>query len=200
MISVAPFHVSRLPTLERLDDLVFLLAYTEHDARLGNDLPALLPRCLLGAPQHAQTLLKVGTSVTHERRAPFDGLDIMRKDVKARRGDGGNVFEAAAKVGRQRLDEDVGCLLLDLANRRGNVSGAAIGKIVTVNRGEHNVTETPAGDGLGRVLGFVNVEWRWRTRRLDRAESAATRACVAHELPDNPVVSASRLYVNAGGR
>lgn len=53
---------------------------------------------------------------------------------------------------------------------------------IAVYARENNVAESPARDGLGRLLGLVDIE-RWgRLRGLDGAEPTAARARVAHEL------------------
>lgn len=75
------------------------------------------------------------------------------------------------------------CVLdFNFPNAFGNVRRTAVGQVVAVDGGEHNIVETPRRDRRGRVLRFVAIERRWGARRFDRAKAAATSAGVAHQL------------------
>ena len=164
-------------------DLVLLLTDTKHDRALGEDLLVGSLSVGLCGTEDFERLAEPGSAITDKRRAALDGLDVVRKDVKARgghRADG--LLALASKVRREGLDEDLGRLLLDLGDRRGNVRGAAVGEVVAVDGRQDNVSETPTRDRLGRVLGLVDVQRRGLARRLDRAEAAATGALVTHDL------------------
>jgi hypothetical protein len=62
------------------------------------------------------------------------------------------------------------------------MSGAAVGKIVSIDTGEDDITQSPTGDGLCRIFRFVYVKW-WRCARcLDGTKSASSCTLIAHEL------------------
>lgn len=98
-------------------------------------------------------------------------------------------------------------LLFDLANRLSNVGCPSIrqicdapqssvrpdlpaeGKVkrgaltVSIDARHDDVSNTPASDSLGRILGLVRIQWWRKTGRLDGAEAARTGAGVSHQLP-----------------
>jgi hypothetical protein len=161
--------------LERLPQLLLLLAEAQHDARLGDELGVRL----LGDAQHVERLAEVRAAVAHVRRQALGGLDVVREDVEARVCDELDHFRIAGVVADQGFDEHGGRFLLDLHDCLDGVARAAIGQVVAVHDGEHHVAQAPSAEGLGGVFGLVGVEgWRG-TRRLDGAEAAAARARVA---------------------
>ena len=170
-------HAVRAQVVQRLLDLGVRLAAAEHDAGLGHQVRAHV-LCML---QRRETLAVRRAPVAHERRRALDRLDVVCVHVEAAARHLLDTLERAAKVGHERLDEDVLRLVLDFLDRRGNVCGAAVREFVAVDGREHNVAEAPPRDGLRRVLRLVGVEGRRRARRLHSTEAARTRAGVAHE-------------------
>src|ERR1700761_8978924 len=55
-------------------------------------------------------------------------------------------------------------------------------RTITIHTGEYDVTQPPATDRLCGVLWLVRIQRRGGPRRLDRAEPAAARARIAHQL------------------
>lgn len=166
-------------TPQGVHDFVLLLAQAEHDARLGDD--ALLAPHVLDVLQHLETLPEGGPPVADIRRQALDGLDVVCVDIKTALGDNLDHVEVASEVARQGLDQQRGLLVLNLADRLGEMPRAAVDEVVAVDAGEDDVAQAPAGEGLSRVLGLVGVEGRGRAARLDAAEAAAAGARIAHE-------------------
>ncbi len=50
-------------------------------------------------------------------------------------------------------------------------------QVVAIDAREDDVAQTPVGDGLGHLLGLVDVEWGGRAAGLDGAEAAVS--CVS---------------------
>lgn len=131
--------------------------------------------------EHLERLAESSPPITHIRRQALDRLNIVSIHIKAALSDNLDHVEIAAKVTSQRLDQQRGLLVLNLADSFGKVPGAAVDEVVTVDAGEDDVAQAPAGESLGRVLGLMGIQgWR-RAARLDAAEAAAAGAGVAHE-------------------
>jgi hypothetical protein len=61
------------------------------------------------------------------------------------------------------------------------IGGAAVGEVVAVDGGEHEIRPAQIAHGFGDALGFEPVDFAARAARLDVAEVAAARARVAED-------------------
>lgn len=171
-------HPDRAQLPERRPYLPFLLAQSQHDARLRHQLRSDALRML----QHRQALSERRPPVPHERRQRFDRLDVVRVYVQAAAGYDGYTLKIPGEVTGKGFDERPPVrLCFDAGDGVGEVVGAAVGEIVPVDTGQHHVAEAPAGQRFGCVFGLVRVERRRGARGLDGAEAAAAGAGVAHE-------------------
>lgn len=166
-------------TSQSIPQLLLDLAKAQHDARLGNDVSLAL--YILDVLQHLQALPESCPRVPHIRRQTLGRLDIVREDVQSTLRHQPDHVEIAREVARQRLHQQIRLLLLDLADRLGEMPRAPIGQVVAVDARQHHVAEPPPRQRLGRVLGLVRVQRGRAAARLDAAEAAGTRARVAHE-------------------
>ena len=66
-----------------------------------------------------------------------------------------------------------------------------LGLTITVNACENNITEPPPADSFSGILRLIRIQGRRCTGGLDRAEAAASCACVAHQLQEL-IISLSR--------
>ena len=86
----------------------------------------------------------------------------------------------AFEVGRQHLHGTAGHVRADLANSGGEDQRAAVGLIVTVDRGHDDVLEAHGLHSAGDALRLAPIQ-RAGAARLDRAESAGAGAGVAQD-------------------
>ena len=131
--------------------------------------------------EDGDALAEGGASVADERGELLDGLDVVRVDVEAAGGHELHCCQVTTEIARQGLDKHLWRLELDAADGVGKVAGAAVGQVVAVDRGQHNVAQAPPAQGFGCVLGLVRVQRGRAARRLDAAEAAAACARVAHQ-------------------
>eukprot|EP00967_Tisochrysis_lutea_P093905 scaffold136168_cov32-Tisochrysis_lutea.AAC.5 len=61
------------------------------------------------------------------------------------------------------------------------MAGAAVGKVIAIDRGEHNIVNAPLHDGSGSVERLIRIRRRGSRVGVDGAELAATGARVAEE-------------------
>lgn len=166
-----------LHTFKRLPQLVLRLTQPQHQTRLRNQ-PLIRH---LRRFQHAQTLPKLRPPIPHTRRQLLHRLHVMRIDIQPALRHDLDHLQIARIVARQRLHQHRRRLLLDFHDRLREMVRAAVAQVVAVHGRQDNVAKSPARKRLGRVLGLVRVQGRWRLGRLDGAEAAAPRARVAHQ-------------------
>ena len=169
-------HVRVAEQSERANHLRASLAQPEHETRLRDSRPGRL-----GHLQHLHGLVPVGATIANVRLKLGNRLHVVREDVQSAPRHAFHETRFASKIGRERLDENVGRRRLEVSDGGLDVIRALVLEIVAVDAGQHDVVEAPLGDGLGDVRGFVRVQRRGRARRLHRAESASSGARVAHD-------------------
>ena len=131
--------------------------------------------------EHLQRLLVTGARIAHRMREAPHRLDVLREHFEAAVDDGFDVCKHALEIRRQRFDCGCGIQLLDLAYARSEVTRAAVGKIVAIDRGQHDVLQAHQLHGPGAVRGLVGIEPATRIAGVDGAEAASTRAHRAHQ-------------------
>mmetsp|Transcript_1920 Transcript_1920/g.4836 ORF Transcript_1920/g.4836 Transcript_1920/m.4836 type:complete len:382 (+) Transcript_1920:282-1427(+) len=162
-----------------LPHLVRLLAQPEHDRALRHHVG-------VGALRRLENCHRLGVpraAVAHCLLQPLDRLDVVRVHVEARARDERDAVEAAppVEVGGEALDAHRRLARLHAAHHPRVVLGAAIGQVVAVDRGDHDVVDLPRGDLVGGILRLVLGRERGRAARLHVAEAASARARVAHD-------------------
>ena len=127
----------------------------------------------------------------------------MGDDVGSRLNDQTQRIEVVLKVWNQHLDAHLRTLLLDQPYGSCEVSGASVGEVVPVHRGQHHIGEVHLGEGECHMLGFVLIENSRGPSGCDHAEPAGPAADVAHEHqgsgPSSPAfvdVRAVRLFAD----
>ena len=109
------------------------------------------------------------------------GLDVLRKHLDPGVDHRLDVRAHALEVRRQRLDGGMGAAALDGAHARGIVRRAAVGEIVAVDGGEHDIAELHELHGARGVLGLLRIEPAVRVTGVDGAEAAGARAHRSHQ-------------------
>ena len=89
--------------------------------------------------------------------------------------------EVAGEIAGQALDFRAGDELVNHAHGVGEDRRAAVGEVVAVDRGQHEVLPAELGDGFGDALGLEPIDFALRAAGLDVAEAAAARARVAED-------------------
>lgn len=131
--------------------------------------------------QHLQALSESCPPIPDIRCKSLHRLHVVSIDVQAALGDNLDHVQVPGEITCQGLDQQSGFLLLDLLDRLRKVPRTAVGKVVAVDARQDDVTQTPAGQRLGRVLRLVRVQRRGLPIRLDAAEPAAASAGIAHQ-------------------
>ena len=122
---------------------------------------------LLRALEQPERLVVGGLGAAHARVEAPGGLDVVVEDVGPLGQDRAEgLLLDAEEVGREDLDRRLGQLVLERADRRGVVAGAAIGDVVAVDRRDDDVLEVHLGrrrreperlERVGRMLGPAGV-------------------------------------------
>ena len=77
-------------------------------------------------------------------------------------------------------DRDLGIAGANGPDHLGKMRCAAVGEVVTIDRGNHHVGKTEPGNGIGKA-GRLGVIQRARPPRFDVAEGACARAHIPHD-------------------
>ena len=140
-------------------------------------------RDLLRSPQQPERAVVARLGAAHARVQSADGLDVVVEDLGPR---GEHRLERllldAEEVGRQNLDRCLGELRLERADRRRVVSRAAVGDVVSVDRGDDDVLELHLRGRLGEPQRLERVRRRLGLARMDVAVAARAGARVAEDL------------------
>ncbi len=104
-----------------------------------------------------------------------NGFHVLREHFEAGVDHGLHVRQHALEVRRERLDRRLGAPLLDGTDAVRVVLRPAVGQIVAIHGGEHDVLELHELDGVGDVLRFFGIEPAVRVAGVDRAEAAGAR-------------------------
>ena len=150
-------HVRVAEQSERANHLRASLAQPEHETRLRDSRPGRL-----GHLQHLHGLVPVSATIANVRLKLGNRLHVVREDVQSAPRHAFHETRFASKIGRERLDENVGRRRLEVSDGGLDVIRALVLEIVAVDAGQHDVVEAPLGDGLGDVRGFVRVQRRAR--------------------------------------
>lgn len=131
--------------------------------------------------QHLQALAECRPAIAHIRSKALHSLNVVRIHIQSTLGHNLDHVQVTAEVSRQSLDKQCRLLLLNLANRLCKVSGTAVGQIIAVHARQHNVAKAPSCQCFGGVFRLMGIQRSRCSVRLDAAEAASSRACVAHE-------------------
>lgn len=165
-------------TLQCIPKLLLGLTQSKHDTRLCNDIIALEP---LHFTQDRQTLPERRSAIAHIWRQGLSRLNIVCIHIEATLGHNLDHIQVATEITRQRLHQERRLLALYPANRLCEMPRAAVRQVIPVNARQHNVSQSPPCQRLGRVLRLVWVQRRRATVCLYGAEAASTCARVTHE-------------------
>ena len=122
-IAVVLAHIA-----ERSHDLVEGLSYTEHQARLGENI----------SPYFFGTLQNIQRSLVNGARPylfvkPRDGFHVVVEDLNPGTHHGLKGSPIPFEIGNQDFNPDTRTQGLDPENRFGKVSGAAVRKVVSIH-------------------------------------------------------------------
>jgi hypothetical protein len=109
-----------------------------------------------------------------------------------------NTSVFAQEVRRQDLDRGRRSLLADRADRAGEMLGAAVGKIVAIDRGDDHVRQPELCDRVGHPLRLGGFK-RLRNAGLHVAERAGARAGVPHDHEGRVLLVPALADVRAAG-
>ena len=120
---------------------------------------------------------RAGADLPVERR---HGFEIVVEHVRPRRHHHLERAVLAQEIGRQHLDGRRRRLSVDGANRRREMRGTSVGKIVAVDRRHHHMGERKLGDGAAHPRGLERIERAWAAG-AHVAEGAGPGAGVAED-------------------
>src|SRR6266540_2388404 len=155
--------------VHQLHHLVALLAQTHHHARLGEQ-----ERIELFHPLQQAQRGEVARAWPHREIERRHGLEIVVEHVGPRGDDSLECPLLAQEVRREHLDGRRGRTRADRADHLGEMPGAAIEKIITIDRSHHDMYEPELRDRIGKALRLIAVERTWQAG-LDVAVSSANR-------------------------
>ena len=115
-----------------------------------------------------------------------------------RRHDGLDGAVLAQEIGRQHFDRRLRAARADRADHGGEMRGAAVGKIVAIDRGDDHMGQPELGHRLGDVLRLCGIE-RARQPGLDVAEGAGAGAGVAHDHEGGVLLLPALADIRAAG-
>lgn len=121
--------------------------------------------------EHPETLIVPRTSVSNRELQAFDGLDIVRDDVRVGVDDFSDEALLTLEVRDEYLDENPRMSGFDLADRLGEVTSPLIRQVVPVDRRQNDVIESDFGDRLGDVCGSSGPTAPFRPFRRHRSYS-----------------------------
>ena len=159
----------------RREQLGALFAETEDDPRLGRQGRR---RGARAAEQLERAL--VPAAVARHAIEPRHGLGVVIEDVGPGVDHGRERGGIALKVRNEHLDAAARGVVSHGAHRGGPVRGAAVGEVVAVDRGDHDVLEAEIAHGARNPLGLLAI-LPGRTAVGDRAVAAVPRAHVAED-------------------
>ena len=171
--------VDRAERLEALRHLLAGLAQAHHQAALGVRLVAVLGGVDLRPLEDGQRPVPA-RALADGPLEPLHRLQVVVEDVRARLHHGAERLLLAVEVRDQDLHAHERAAGADLADRRREGAGAAVGQVVAGDAGHHDVVEAHGGDRLGDAARLVVVE-PGGPARLDGAEPAGPGADVAQD-------------------
>ncbi len=160
-----------------LFDFGFGFAQAQHQAGLGQDLRSMR----FGMSQDIQGLLIAGSGVAYRMGQAAYGFEILGEDLQPGVDNHLDAACAPLEIRRQGFDCGVGIFRADCTHAVGIVLRAAIGQIVAIHRGEHDVTQVHQTYGTRRIGGFLRIQPAARIAGIHRAETASAGADRAHQ-------------------
>ena len=167
--------VRRAQIVHHLQHFVTLLAESDHDAGFGEDrgIDFLDP---LQQPDR----MEIARARPHAEITRRHGFQIVVEHVGLRRDHDLERAFLAQEVRRQDLDRGGRAARADRADGLGKMLGAAVGEIVAIDRGDHDMGEPELEGRFRDVLRLARIE-RAGHAGLDVAEGAGAGAGVAHD-------------------
>ena len=153
-----------------------LLAEPEHDSAFGEDQRIVA----LDLVQQAQRGIVTRTG-TDRRVKPRDGFQVVVIDVRSGRDYGFDRFtHLAAKVRGEDFDCRVGGIGPQCLDHLDELPGPAIGQVIAVNRGDHDMLKPQLGSRQCDVFRFERIDGA-RHPGLDVAERTGAGADVTQD-------------------
>ena len=128
---------------------------------------------------------------------PRHGLEIVVVDVGPGIDDLLERAGLAQEVRGQHLDRGLGRGRADAPDAGRELKGAAVGQVVAIDRGDHDVLETELAQRLGQMQGLLRIDAPGQPR-LDVAEAAGAGAGVAQDHHRGVALGPALADVGAG--
>ena len=183
----------RAQVVHHLQHLVSLLAQAHHDAGLGEHRRVDLLDALQ-QPERGE----IARARPHRQIERRHGFEIVVEHVGPRRDHLLDRAVLAEEIRRQHLDRGGGAARADGADGLREMLRAAVGEIVAIDRGDHDVGEAELLRRLRDMHGLVRIE-RARQSGLDVAEGAGARAGVAQDHEGGVLLLPALADVGAAG-
>src|SRR5262245_25116901 len=181
----------------RLHDLVVRLAEADDDPGLRQHR---VVGELLRPLEQPERLVVARLRAAHPGVQPPHGLDVVVEDVGPLREDGAKrVLLDVEEVGSQDLDRRPRHLVLQRADRRRVVAGAAVGDVVAVDGGDDDVLEVHLRGRRREPQRLERVRRRVRLAGVDVAIAACARARVSEDLEGGGPAAPALRDVRAAG-
>ena len=181
----------RADVVHEREDLLVMLPDAHHDAGLREKAAPL------DLPQHLE-----GAFVLRLRPNggvhPAHRLEVVRQDLRPGVDDPPQRVGVAAEVAHQRFDRRIGAGLVHPLDGLGPDGGSAVGQIVAIDAGDHDVLEPHERHRLGDPARLVWIGWLGPAG-LDVAEAAGARACVAEDHDRGRAPRPALAEIGAGG-
>ena len=105
---------------------------------------------------------------------------------------------AAAKIRDQHLDADLRITGTDRFDAACKVCRTPVAQVVTIHRGDHDITQSHFLDSAAQIFRFIRIE-RFRPAMCHVTERAAARADIAHDHEGGCAAGKALADVRAGG-
>ena len=171
------------------EHLVVALTDPHHDAGLGDQSAALELR------EHRERSLVLRLR-THRGVHAVHRLHVVGEDLRPRIAHRLDGLLVAEEVAHQAFDAHPRACLMDTPDGLGPDLGAAVGKLVAVDAGDHHVLQLHERQALRHAARFVGVEDR-RTPGLHVAEAARARARVTEDHDGGSAAAPAFAHVRA---
>ena len=184
-------HIDAAQIVQHRQNFVPLLAQPDHQTALGERLRVKLLR----HAQDVEAALVLGLR-PHPAREPRHGLGVVIEDLRMRVHHQPERLTIALEVGDQHLDGAAGLSGPNLPDRVRKDVRAAVGLVVAVDAGQHDVTQLHLRHRVGHAARLVLIQ-RQRLARLHVAELARAGADVAHQQEGRDAAAPALAQVGA---
>ena len=192
-------HPGRTQIVHHLHDLLLSLAQADHQTGLGEH-----PRItLLDLIEQAQGVVIAGARPDAEVE-PRHGFQVVVEHIRTRIDHHMRRVALTQEVWGQDFDRRLWRGGADGQDDIGEMLGAAVGQVVPIHRGDHDVPKSHLAHRVGDAAGFGGVQGLWQTGG-DIAEGAGPGADLAHDhhggvglAPTLPDIRAGRLFAYGG--